>query len=175
MFPARIGTMTVAICLLAMAVASDLSLAQAQGGAGQRNRVIIQVSDGDPDKWNLALNNAKNLQTDLGSPNVDVEIVAYGPGIGMLKLDSAVVGGARARIEAHARRHARWHRLRQRGRGRVDVTPAAGLGVSAPLAHEGLGAGFGTLVRHEQSRARRRLSPTQRFDSTCLLEGGANT
>ena len=56
----------------------------------QRNRVVIQVSDGDAAKWNLALNNARNLQTDLGAGNVDVEVVAYGPGIGMLKLDSPV-------------------------------------------------------------------------------------
>ncbi len=56
----------------------------------QRNRVVIQVSDGDAAKWNLALNNARNLQTDLGAWNVDIEIVAYGPGIGMLKLDSPV-------------------------------------------------------------------------------------
>jgi intracellular sulfur oxidation DsrE/DsrF family protein len=56
----------------------------------QRNRVVIQVSDGDAAKWNLALNNARNLQTDLGAGNVDIEVVAYGPGIGMLKLDSPV-------------------------------------------------------------------------------------
>ena len=54
------------------------------------NRVVIQVSDADAGKWNLALNNARNLQTDLGAKNVDIEIVAYGPGIGMLKADSVV-------------------------------------------------------------------------------------
>jgi intracellular sulfur oxidation DsrE/DsrF family protein len=53
-------------------------------------QVVLQVSDNDPAKWNLALNNAKNLQTDLGAANVDIEIVAYGPGIGMLKADSTV-------------------------------------------------------------------------------------
>ena len=61
---------------------------QAQQAA--RPRVVMQVSDNDPGKWNLALNNAKNLQADLGASNVDVEIVAYGPGINMLKADSAV-------------------------------------------------------------------------------------
>jgi uncharacterized protein len=64
----------------------------------QRNRVVIQVSDADASKWNLALNNARNLQSDLGAGNIDIEIVAYGPGIGMLKLDSAVanrIGEAR--------------------------------------------------------------------------------
>ena len=55
-----------------------------------RNRVVIQVSDADPARWNLALNNAKNLQSDLGAANVDIEIVAYGPGINMLKADSVV-------------------------------------------------------------------------------------
>ena len=63
--------------------------AQAQN-ASTRGRVVMQVSDNDPAKWNLALNNAKNIQTDLGAANVDIEVVAYGPGIGMLKADSVV-------------------------------------------------------------------------------------
>ena len=58
--------------------------------ASTRGRVVMQVSDNDPAKWNLALNNAKNVQTDLGAANVDIEIVAYGPGINMLKADSVV-------------------------------------------------------------------------------------
>ncbi|MBX3657846.1 MAG: DsrE family protein [Ramlibacter sp.] len=65
--------------------------AQSTGAGGnKRQKLILQVSDADPGKWNLALNNAKNVQKDLGAANVDVEIVAYGPGIGMLKLDSTV-------------------------------------------------------------------------------------
>ena len=63
----------------------------AQGGAQPvQHKVVIQVSDADPAKWNLALNNARNIQSDLGAANVDIEIVAYGPGIGMLKADSIV-------------------------------------------------------------------------------------
>jgi intracellular sulfur oxidation DsrE/DsrF family protein len=58
--------------------------------AAVRPRVVLQMSDADPAKWNLALNNAKNIQTDLGGANVDIELVAYGPGIGMLKADSVV-------------------------------------------------------------------------------------
>ena len=56
----------------------------------ERQRVVIQVSDNDSAKWNLALNNARNIQTDLGQDNVDIEIVAYGPGLNMLKADSKV-------------------------------------------------------------------------------------
>jgi intracellular sulfur oxidation DsrE/DsrF family protein len=87
----QIVILSVAAVLLAIQLAgSGVAAAQGQQTAAQRNRVVIQVSDGDPAKWNLALNNAKNLQADLGSGNVDIEIVAYGPGIGMLKLDSVV-------------------------------------------------------------------------------------
>src|SRR5450631_2592558 len=54
-------------------------------------RVIFQVSDADPAKWNLALNNIRNVQQDLGSDNVEVELVAYGTGgIRMLTLESEV-------------------------------------------------------------------------------------
>src|SRR5437016_2199919 len=56
----------------------------------KKGHVVFQVSDNDPAKWNLTLNNAQNIQADLGAGNVDIEIVAYGPGIGMLKLDSPV-------------------------------------------------------------------------------------
>ena len=55
-----------------------------------KQKVIFQVSDGDPAKWSLALNNARNVQQDLGQDNVQIEIVAYGPGLGMLKADSKV-------------------------------------------------------------------------------------
>ena len=59
---------------------------------GVKQKVIFQVSDADPAKWNLALNNAKNVQTELGKDNVQIEIVAYGPGLGMLKAESKVEG-----------------------------------------------------------------------------------
>ena len=74
----------------ALILVSGLAASASAQPVPQRNRVVIQVSDGDAAKWNLALNNARNLQTDLGTRNVDIEIVAYGPGIGMLKLDSPV-------------------------------------------------------------------------------------
>ncbi|MEO9163867.1 MAG: DsrE family protein [Casimicrobiaceae bacterium] len=63
--------------------------AAADTTATPHNRVVVQVSDNDPAKWNLALNNVRNLQSDLGA-NVEIEIVAYGPGIGMLKGESVV-------------------------------------------------------------------------------------
>jgi intracellular sulfur oxidation DsrE/DsrF family protein len=79
-------TRLIAVLAGTLVLAISVPHAFAQG----ENRVVIQVSDADPGKWNLALNNARNLQADLGAKNVDIEIVAYGPGIGMLKADSVV-------------------------------------------------------------------------------------
>jgi hypothetical protein len=79
--------------LLSLLVVASTGTAVAENpshSASARNRVVMQVSDADPSKWNLALNNAHNLQADLGASNVDIEIVAYGPGIGMLKAESVV-------------------------------------------------------------------------------------
>lgn len=76
-------------CLLATALVA----ANAQTtltSAPKTLKLLIQMSDADPARWNLALNNAKNTQDELGAGNIDIQIVAYGPGIGMLKLDSAV-------------------------------------------------------------------------------------
>ncbi|MGC2164716.1 MAG: DsrE family protein [Gallionella sp.] len=53
-------------------------------------KVAIQVSDADVGKWNLALNNAKNVQSSYGADKVSVEIVTYGPGVGMLQMESPV-------------------------------------------------------------------------------------
>jgi intracellular sulfur oxidation DsrE/DsrF family protein len=62
----------------------------ATANSQKRYKIVIQVSDNDPAKWNLALNNARNVQEDVGATDVDVEIVAYGPGIGMLKFGAPV-------------------------------------------------------------------------------------
>ncbi len=58
--------------------------------AGGKEKVVFQVSEGNPKNWNLVLNNVKNVQDALGKDKVDVEVVVYGPGIGMLKFDSPV-------------------------------------------------------------------------------------
>ena len=82
------GRRAVAMALLVSVLVVGMLPAAAQQPAGAKSKLVMQVSDGDTAKWNLALNNAKNVQVDLGATNVDIEIVAYGPGIGMLKADS---------------------------------------------------------------------------------------
>lgn len=79
---------TILIALIAMALGAIAPVHAQQNAA--RQKVVLQMSDSEPAKWNLALNNARNIQADLGAGNVEIEIVAYGPGIGMLKADSVV-------------------------------------------------------------------------------------
>jgi hypothetical protein len=57
---------------------------------GAPHKVVIQVSSDDPSTQTIALNNAVNLQNALGQDNVQIEIVAYGPGLGMLTSESKV-------------------------------------------------------------------------------------
>jgi len=93
-----IGSVVIAAAMLAAgaswtATAAGNQPVNASSGEMQglaKHKVVFQVSDADPKKWNLTLNNVKNIQQDLGKGNADIEVVAYGPGIGMLKMDSEV-------------------------------------------------------------------------------------
>jgi uncharacterized protein len=71
-------------------VAGHAAEAAKAANISQRDKLVFQVSDGDPKKWNLALNNIHNVQEALGRDKVDIELVAYGPGIGMLRMESEV-------------------------------------------------------------------------------------
>jgi intracellular sulfur oxidation DsrE/DsrF family protein len=53
-----------------------------------RPGVVIQVSDDNPRTWNQALNVVRNIQAAYGKDKVDVEVVVFGYGSGMLKFDS---------------------------------------------------------------------------------------
>jgi len=52
-------------------------------------KVVLQVSDGNPTTWNQALNVVGNLREVYG-PGTEIELVAFGQGINMLKLDAPV-------------------------------------------------------------------------------------
>ena len=101
--------------------------AQGTGATGQKHhKIVIQVSDSDPAKWNLALNNAKNLQDDVGAANVDVEIVAYGPGIGMLKLDAPVSNRVGDAVKSGVQVVACQNTMRGQKLAKDDMNPAVG-------------------------------------------------
>ncbi len=74
----------------AVAAFSLVALAPAVAQTAARQKAVFQVSDADPAKWNLTLNTVKNVANELGADAVELEIVAFGPGIGMLKGGSPV-------------------------------------------------------------------------------------
>lgn len=81
-----------ALTLSAIGFAHAAETGGAKSAKSIQQKIVIQVSDNDPAKWNLALNNAQNVQEELGKDKVDIEIVAYGPGLAMLKFDSPAGG-----------------------------------------------------------------------------------
>ncbi len=58
--------------------------------ATTKEKAVFGVSDADPQKWNLTLGNIANAMDALGKDGAEIELVAYGPGIQMLKKDSPV-------------------------------------------------------------------------------------
>ena len=52
-------------------------------------RIVLQISDPNPFKQTLVLNVASNLVKAYGQDKVDVEIVAFGPGLRLLFKDNA--------------------------------------------------------------------------------------
>lgn len=61
-----------------------IGAAQAQSKQG----VVVQVSDDNVATWNQALNVVRNIQAEYGKDKVDVEVVVFGNGIGLLQFDS---------------------------------------------------------------------------------------
>jgi len=57
------------------------------------HRVVIQISQNDPAMMNTALNNAENLTQyyKARGETVEIEFVAYGPGLSMLRSDTSPV------------------------------------------------------------------------------------
>lgn len=92
--------------------------------APKRAKLVLQVSDNDPAKWNLALSNAKNVQDDLGAANVDIEIVAYGPGISMLMLESASATRVSEALRAGVHIAACENTMRHQKLAKDDMLPA---------------------------------------------------
>ena len=86
-------------------------------------RVVVQVSEADPARWNLVLNNVANLQDELGADKVTIEIVAYGPGIGMLKFDAATNSRVSDALKSGVAVRACENTMRNQKLARADMHP----------------------------------------------------
>jgi intracellular sulfur oxidation DsrE/DsrF family protein len=84
------------IRLQSLLTALAIALAAVTGAAAENakpHRVAIQIDQSDEKVTNMVLNNAKNVLEHYRAKNEDaeVEIVAYGPGLDMLRDDKSPV------------------------------------------------------------------------------------
>jgi len=81
-----------ALGLAAIALATPPARAQfapLQDKPFAEHKVVLQLSDNDPKKQGLVISVASNLMKHYDPDKVAVEIVAFGPGIELLKPDNA--------------------------------------------------------------------------------------
>lgn len=74
-----VAVLLTAACLLVLAVPSRAA----------EKKVVLQISDGSPEKQTLVLNVANNLIKHYGADNLKLEVVAFGPGLRLLFADNA--------------------------------------------------------------------------------------
>ena len=110
--------------ILIVMLSACVSAPNATGQAAKRQKIVLQASDIEPAKWNLVLNNAKNVQEELGAANVDIEIIAFGPGINMLKFESVVNTRVADAIKAGIKIIACENSLRNFKLTRADMEPS---------------------------------------------------
>ena len=81
--------MTIAALLIAAAPAARAQQAPLQDKPFAEHKVVLQLSDNDPKKQGLVISVANNLMKHYDPDKVAVEIVAFGPGIDLLRPDNA--------------------------------------------------------------------------------------
>ena len=85
-----LGLGTALVALFALA-APQAVLAQEEKPFAE-HKFVLQISDMDPSKQTLVLNVANNILKAYGTDQVDVEIVAFGPGLRLLFEDNSNTG-----------------------------------------------------------------------------------
>lgn len=68
-----------------MAIVLSLASVSAVAAEQVKHRLLIQVSEDSLERLMAALNAAKFVQDQYGAPNVEIEIVVFGPGVQTLK------------------------------------------------------------------------------------------
>jgi hypothetical protein len=110
----------------APAFAADSAPVAAAAPAAKLLKAVVQVSDNDVARWNLALNNVRNVQKDVGPDKVDIELVVYGPGLAMVKDDSVVANRVQEAVAAGVRVLACRNTMQSQHLTEEDMVPGIG-------------------------------------------------
>ena len=101
--------------------------AAARHGQADRYHVIFQVTADDAAAWSGVLGNIENLREAIGDELREVEVVAHGPGLGLVLRTNAAQA---ARMEALARQGVRFlaceNSMKRRKLGKADLLPFVG-------------------------------------------------
>jgi hypothetical protein len=87
-----IKTWTWLLALACLGAGNPLLAAPADSKPFAEKKIVLQISDEDAYKQTLVLNVASNLIKHYGPDRVDVEIVAFGPGLRLLFADNSNTG-----------------------------------------------------------------------------------
>jgi hypothetical protein len=90
-----------ALAVAALAAAAAFAMPTYAAENAKPHRIAIQVDQNDPALMNLVLNNVSNLTEYYHSKGeqVQIEVVAYGPGLNMLREDKSPVKDRLKRIK----------------------------------------------------------------------------
>jgi hypothetical protein len=96
--------LTFGLLCLSLLIAGQSMAASDSSKPFAEKRIVLQISDPNPFKQTLVLNVANNLIKAYGGPDkVDIEIVAFGPGLRLLFEENANTGRIQALAESGVR------------------------------------------------------------------------
>lgn len=122
-----------ALCAAIAPVRSNAADAAAAAGgvaspapAGTKEHCVFQVSDDDDGKWRLTAANVLNAISACGRDGIEVEVVAYGPGVSGLLAKAAVADRIEALLKAGVPVHACQNTMHARHLTVADLLPGVG-------------------------------------------------
>jgi intracellular sulfur oxidation DsrE/DsrF family protein len=89
-YPTWLSVLLASVMLVANTLTMSAQAAEEKPFA--EKKVVLQISDMDPSKQTLVLNVATNLIKHYGPDKIDIEIVAFGPGLRLMFADNVNVG-----------------------------------------------------------------------------------
>ena len=87
-FASRILLPFIVLALLLLSINFAIADSKKETASETKHKIVIQVSTDDKRTQKIAMNNAVNLQKHYGVDNIDIEIVSYGPGLGLMTAKS---------------------------------------------------------------------------------------
>ncbi len=92
----------------------------------KEHHIVFAVTSGDEADWHLALGNIRNLLKGFPGETVDVEVIAFGPGLSMVRKPSTVDADIQALEADHVVFVACENSMRARGVTKADLVDGLG-------------------------------------------------